>query len=234
LYRQTEQPTQKNSQAYMPTQTKENYLKAIYFLDQQDKNISVTDLSKEMDVSTPTANNMVKKLQKQGWVTYRKYKPLKLTPKGRKTAALIVRKHRLAEMFLFKIMGFGWEEVHDIAEEMEHIQSDKLFEKMDQLLGHPTVDPHGSPIPDKEGQIVEKEYLSLDTVEEGERVRFCALADSSIELLLLLNDKEIELGTEMKVLRKEPFDKSFLVSYNEHPSVMLSHEVCKNLLVEKV
>jgi len=218
----------------MPTQTKENYLKAIYFLDQQDKNISVTDLSKEMSVSTPTANNMVKKLQEKGWVVYRKYKPLKLTAKGRKTAALIVRKHRLAEMFLSKIMGFGWEEVHDIAEEMEHIQSDSLFNKMDEMLGHPTVDPHGSPIPDQEGKIVERSYVGLNKVEEGDRVRLCALADSSMDLLLLLKGKGIELGTEMEVLRIEPFDQSFQVRYEGHDAVMLSHEVCESLLVERV
>ncbi len=218
----------------MPTQTKENYLKAIYFLDQQDKNISVTDLSKEMSVSTPTANNMVKKLQEKGWVVYRKYKPLKLTAKGRKTAALIVRKHRLAEMFLYKIMGFGWEEVHDIAEEMEHIQSDILFNRMDKMLGHPTVDPHGSPIPDEQGKIVERSYVGLDTVQEGDRVRLCALADSSMDLLLLLNEKEIELGTEMEVLRIEPFDNSFQVRYEGYASVMLSQEVCRSLLVEKL
>ena len=112
----------------MPSQTKENYLKAIYALDQKGSKIALTDISKLMEVSNPTANNMVKKLQEMGWVIYEKYKPLRLTSEGRKQGALIVRKHRLTEMFLTKIMGFGWEQVHDIAEEMEHIQSDALFE----------------------------------------------------------------------------------------------------------
>ncbi|MEM1322969.1 MAG: metal-dependent transcriptional regulator [Bacteroidota bacterium] len=218
----------------MPTQTKENYLKAIYFLDQKDHKISITDLSKEMGVSTPTVNNMVKKLQSEGWVAYRKYKPLQLTAKGRKVAALIVRKHRLAEMFLSKIMGFGWEEVHDIAEDMEHIASEKLFDRMDELLGYPTIDPHGSPIPDKEGKVASRSYLKLSDTKEGQRVRLCALADSSTELLLFLNNKQIKLGTEIDVLKVEPFDKSLLVNYEQHPSVMLSHEVCRRLLVELV
>jgi len=218
----------------MPTKTKENYLKAIFFLDQQDHDISITALSKELEVSTPTANDMVKKLQANGWVIYQRYKPLRLTPKGRKAAALIVRKHRLTEMFLAKIMGFGWEEVHDIAEEIEHIQSDNLFKRMDELLGYPTVDPHGSPIPDENGKISSKNYSLLSEISEGKTVRLCSLADSSTELLLFLNSKQISLGTEINVLKIEPFDKSMLIAYDKFPSVTLSHEVSKRLQVEEV
>ena len=218
----------------MPSFTKENYLKAIYFLDQKGKHIALTDISKMMGVSNPTANNMVKKLKDEGWLTYQRYKPLQLTKKGRKEGALIVRKHRLAEMFLTKIMGFGWEEVHDVAEEMEHIQSDLLFERMDEILGHPTVDPHGSPIPNRFGEIEVKAYLSLSEMQEGRRVRLCALADSSTDLLKLLNNKEIKLGTEMTILQKESFDQSITVKYDERSSVMLSAIVCQSLLVEEV
>lgn len=218
----------------MLSKTKENYLKAIYFLDQKNEDITVTDLSKEMEVSTPTTNNMVKKLQAKGWISYEKYKPLKLTAKGRKTAALIVRKHRLAEMFLARVMGFGWEEVHDIAEDLEHIQSQKLFDRMDELLGYPTIDPHGSPIPDKEGNVTAKQYLALSEIPPDKTVRLCSLADSSTELLKYLNSKEIRLGTEIHVHQIEPFDKSYTVSYDAHAGVMLSHAVCKCLLVEEV
>ena len=112
----------------MPSTIKENYLKALHYLNQNTSKISLTDLGKSLNVSKPTVNDMVKKFQANGWLIYEKYKPIKLTPKGKKAAALIVRKHRLAEMFLFKIMGFGWEEVHDIAEELEHIQSDLFFD----------------------------------------------------------------------------------------------------------
>ena len=218
----------------MPTQTKENYLKAIYFLDQKDSSITVTALSNEMEVSTPTVNNMVKKLMEKGWVSYRKYKPVKLTDKGRKEAALIVRKHRLAEIFLSEMMGFGWEEVHEIAEEMEHIRSEKFFDRMDELLGFPTADPHGSPIPDKSGHVTERNYRNLAKVKEGSKVVLRTLTDSSAELLLFLNGKDIKLGTELEVLKVEPFDKSLTVSYDLHKGVMLSHEVCKRLLVEDV
>lgn len=218
----------------MPTQTKENYLKAIYALSKGGNEVSVTELSKEMKVSAPTVNNMVKKLEAAGWVTYQKYKPLKLTSKGKTAAALVIRKHRLSEMFLAKMMGFGWEEVHDIAEEMEHIHSEKLFDRMDELLGYPTVDPHGSPIPDKLGVVTRKDYIRLSDVKEGQKVRLCSLDNSSSDLLLFLNTKSIKLGTEISVLKIEPFDKSFLVAYDVHTSIMLSHEVCKCLMVELV
>ncbi len=216
----------------MPTQTTENYLKAIYFLDQQDDRISVTDLSREMGVSTPTVNNMIKKLKSRDWVSYQKYKPVRLTAKGRRVAASIVRKHRLTEMFLTKIMGFGWEEVHDIAEQMEHINSDAFFKRMDELLGHPTIDPHGSPIPDKSGKVVQKDYLTLSEVKENQIVRLCALADSSTELLVYLNHKNIKLGTKIKLEKVEPYDQSLIISYDDHADVMLSHEVASKLLIE--
>jgi len=137
----------------MPTQTKENYLKALFYLHQKDPLISLTDLSKDLGVSMPTVNDMVKKLQAKGWVVYTKYKPLQFTEAGTRQAAMIIRKHRLAEMFLSQVMGFGWEEVHDMAEEMEHLKLEQFFDRMDELLGFPTVDPHGSPIPNKEGRI---------------------------------------------------------------------------------
>lgn len=218
----------------MPSQTKENYLKTLYFLDRENERISISDVSKEMEVSIPTVNSMVKKLQEKGWVIYKKYKPLRLTASGRKMAALIVRKHRLSEMFLSKIMGFGWEEVHDIAEELEHINTDQLFDRMDELLGNPTIDPHGSPIPDKNGKVPVREYQQLSEVDEGKRVRVCALKDSSTDFLMYLNGKNIRLGTEMDVLKKEPFDRSVSVTYGNALSVNLSNEVGERLLVELI
>lgn len=218
----------------MPTQTKENYLKAIFSIDRQGEVISITKLSEQMQVSKPTANSMVKNMEEKGWVIYEKYKPLKLTKKGAKVAALIVRRHRLAEMFLVKIMDFGWEEVHDIAEEMEHLQSDELFDRMDEILGFPTIDPHGSPIPDRSGKITHPDYLNLTGIKTGSKVRLCGLTNSSKELLLFLNKKNIKLGTEFKVEQVESFDKSIEVSLKDQSTITLSYEVCQCLLVEKV
>ena len=216
----------------MATQTKENYLKAIYHLHHKHKKVSISALGKKLEVSTPTVNSMVKKLQEKGWIIYEKYQPLQLTPLGEKTAALIIRKHRLAEMFLEKFMGFGWEEVHEIAEEIEHLKVDKFFDRMDELLGFPSVDPHGSPIPNKEGIFERKSYVSLSTISAGQKVRVCALVNSSKELLLYLNQKQIALGTEFQIIKKEAFDNSISINYTDHQDVMLSDAVCQLLLVE--
>lgn len=218
----------------MATNVKENYLKAIYYLDRNDPSISLTDLSKEMSVSIPTVNSMVKRLQEEKWVIYEKYKPLKLTAKGRKTAALIIRKHRLTEMFLEKFMGFGWEEVHDIAEEIEHVQIDAFFDRMDELLGFPSTDPHGSPIPDKEGVIKPRNFILLADIEQGASVRICALKDSSQEFLHYLNRHAIKLGTVVEILRIEAFDNSVKVAIKDGVTLTLTEAVSQRLLVEVV
>ena len=217
----------------MPSQTRENYLKALYHLHQRDASISLTDLGREMSVSKPTANDMVKKLKARGWVDYERYKPLTLTSEGRLEAAAIVRKHRLAEMFLAQRMGFGWEEVHEMAEELEHIQSEKFFNRMDELLGFPTVDPHGSPIPDRFGRVAAAAYVSLAQIPAKASVTVRALRDSSEELLVFLNKKNIGLGTELQVLEIEPFDRSYTISYDGRTDI-LSVGVCGHLLVEEM
>lgn len=218
----------------MPSQTKENYLKAIFHLTKDQNHLSLTDLSKQLEVSIPTVNSMVKRLQENGWVIYEKYKPLMVTPEGKKAAALVIRKHRIAEMFLVEKMGFGWEEVHNIAEEMEHIHSEAFFDKMDDMLGHPKVDPHGSPIPDKNGKVILNHYQKLSEIPAGAVVRLCALNNDSNDFLHYLNDLKLELGSQMKILKIQPFDQSLTVSYDNEKAVMLSKEVSKRLMVEVV
>jgi DtxR family Mn-dependent transcriptional regulator len=218
----------------MPTQTKENYLKAIFSISQEKNVVTISELAKMMGVSKPTVNSMVKKMKEKGWLIYEKYKPLKLTSKGKKAAALIIRKHRLTEMFLSTIMDFGWEEVHEIAEEMEHLQSTKLFDRMDEILGFPTKDPHGSPIPDKSGKIANPNYINLTVLKKGESGKLCGITNSSKELLLYLNKKRIKLGSVLKVVEIEEFDKSTEVSIRKDTSVILTQNVCKCLLVEQI
>jgi DtxR family Mn-dependent transcriptional regulator len=216
----------------MPTIIKENYLKALLFLHQKDATISLTELGKVMNVSKPTVNGMVKKLQAKGWVNYERYRPLSLTNEGKKQAALVVRKHRLSEMFLFKIMGFGWEEVHDIAEELEHIKSVDFFDRMDELLGFPTKDPHGSPIPDKKGNLVKSNYKLLSQIPSGSQVIMRGLRDSSSEFLLLLNKKELTLKTAIEINDVEVFDKTMTVSYAGFSKVLLSDSITSRIFVE--
>jgi len=215
----------------MATITIENYLKALYNLNQESSTISLTDLSKEMNVSAPTVNNMIKKLQDKGWVAYQKYKPIKLTKEGAIQAAAIIRKHRLTEMFLVKIMGFGWEEVHDIAEQIEHIKSDDFFDRMDELLGFPKTDPHGSPIPDKNGEIIEQHYKTLAQIEPNVKVTIVALKNSSFELLDYLNNKKIKLGDTIQIISIEPFDKSCSILLEETVRMTMTQQVCSCLLV---
>ena len=217
----------------MATITIENYLKALYNLNQDSSAISLTDLSKEMNVSAPTVNNMIKKLQDKGWVAYQKYKPIKLTKEGAIQAAAIIRKHRLTEMFLVKIMGFGWEEVHDIAEQIEHIKSDDFFDRMDELLGFTKIDPHGSPIPDKNGKIIEQHYKTLAQIEPNIKVTIVALKNSSFELLDYLNNKKIKLGDTIQIISIEPFDKSCSILLEETVRMTMTQQVCSCLLVVK-
>lgn len=218
----------------MASQTEENYLKAIYTLSTGKIEVNISELSTALKVSKPTVNSMVKNLKGQGFIKYEKYKPLSLTEKGKKAAALIVRKHRLTEMFLVEKMGFGWEEVHEIAEQLEHVNSSALFERMDELMDHPLVDPHGSPIPDKNGNISEAAYESLSKFNSGRKVKLAALAHSSTKFLKFLNSRELALGTEIEIKSVEPYDGSMVLSYQNHAAETFTQAVCDSLLVERV
>lgn len=213
--------------------TEENYLKALFNLSSETGTVNVNDLSKRLEIKMPTVTSMMKKLAEKKLVHYESYKPLRLTEKGKKEAGLIIRKHRLTEMFLVDKMGFGWENVHEIAEQVEHIQSDDFFDKMDELLGFPTIDPHGSPIPDKNGKITWTSYSKLSECEEGDVVILSAVINTSSEFLKYLNSREMKLGLKIKIKSIEPFDKSMVVSYSKKPSEILSHVVCERLLVKK-
>jgi DtxR family Mn-dependent transcriptional regulator len=146
---------------------------------------------------------------------------------------LVIRKHRLTEMYLVEKMGFGWEQVHQIAEQLEHIQSPELFIKIDELLGFPKFDPHGSPIPDKNGQMICKENKKLSDCSVGEEVKFSAVMNTSVEFLKFLNTKELRLGDKLKIVSIEPFDQSMVVSYNQRNAETFSLKVCDRLLIEK-
>ncbi len=216
----------------MNSQTEENYLKALFNLSNDKGEVSTSELSTKLEVSTPTVNSMIKKLFEKGLVDYQKYKPIRLTKKGRLEAALIIRKHRLTEMFLVENMGFGWEEVHEIAEQIEHIKSPIFFDRMDELVGYPTVDPHGSPIPDKKGNIVEKEYQILSKCKPGDKVWVVALRNSSSDFLNFLNNRDLSLSTKIIIHSIEEFDGSMVVEYNGKKET-LSKTVCDKLMIEK-
>ncbi|OJU78874.1 MAG: iron (metal) dependent repressor, dtxr family protein [Bacteroidetes bacterium 47-18] len=218
----------------MNTQIEENYLKALYHISLHNEGgkISVNELSRHLNIKMPTVNSMMKKLSEKGYVTYVSYKPIKLTPTGKLTAALIVRKHRLIEMFLVQEMGFGWEEVHDIAEQMEHIQSPKFFEKIDELLHYPKFDPHGSPIPDADGQVVSLNAVQLSECAPGRTVRLVGVRDSSEEFLQYLTGKHIKIGTKIKITGKEDFDGTMYCEIGKAAQLVFSKIIADKLLVE--
>lgn len=217
----------------MYSNTEENYLKALFELASENGEVSVNDLGKRLDLKMPTVNSMMKKLGNKQLVHYQSYKPVRLTEKGKKEAAFVIRKHRLTEMFLFENMGFGWEDVHEIAEQVEHIQSTVFFEKMDEILGHPKIDPHGSPIPDTNGKIEWPEYNKLGECKAGETVKLMAVAHQGVDFLKFLNSRDLKLGLKLKIVSVEAFDGSMTVSYNNRMAETLSHIVCDKLLVEK-
>ncbi|MDQ2864468.1 MAG: metal-dependent transcriptional regulator [Bacteroidota bacterium] len=218
----------------MNSLTEENYLKALFNIANEKGEVSVNDLSKTLGIKMPTVNSMMKNLSEKKLVHYESYKPLHLTEKGKKEAGLIIRKHRLTEMFLVEKMKMGWEDVHDIAEQIEHIKSNVFFEKMDQMLDYPKVDPHGSPIPDKDGKVSLKEYNKLSDCKTGETVKLSAVIHTSSEFLKFLNAREMRLGIKIKIKSIEDFDRSVTVSYGKRPSETLSNVVCERLLVEKI
>ena len=217
----------------MASQTVENYLKAMLHLSSGYEPVSVSSISTHLEVSKPSAISMMKNLRDQGLVDYKKYKPLSLTEKGKKSAGLILRKHRLTEMFLVEKMGFDWSEVHEIAEQMEHISSPSLFERMDELLDFPTRDPHGSPIPNKEGTIKLSNLIRLSDCHKGDNVKVIAIGISSTEFLGYLDTKRISLGKILTVKSVEPFDHTITIIIDDHDE-LLSDKASAGLMVEKV
>lgn len=217
----------------MNSYTEENYLKALLNLSSETGEVNVKELSTVLGIKMPTVTSMIQKLAKKKLVHYESYKPPKLTDKGKKEAALIIRKHRLMEMFLVQNMGFGWEEVHEIAEQIEHIHSPVFFEKMDELLGYPKIDPHGSPIPDRNGRMHWQHHAKLSECKPGTTAQFVGIVNSSDDFLRFLNSKELRLGAKISILEVEEFDGSMIVNYDRRKKETFSRTVCERLLIEK-
>lgn len=211
--------------------TEENYLKAIFHLANDDNTVTVNELSKFLHVKMPSVNNMMKKFADKKWIIYESYKPLRITDLGKKEAALIVRKHRLTEMFLVEKMNIGWENVHEIAEQLEHVHSELFFDKMDEILNHPKFDPHGEPIPDKHGHIIAQDLQKLSQCTKGDTVVFTAVTSSDDDFLNYLNVKKLELAMRIEVLDIESYDHSMTVKFG-HQSATFSKTVTDKILVK--
>lgn len=218
----------------MGSLTEENYIKSIYALSQATGEVSVSDLAKKLEVKLPTINSMIKKLAAKKIVSYAPYKGIRITEKGKKEALSIIRKHRLAELFLVKVMGLGWEEVHDIAEQLEHVNSERFYDRIDELLGYPKADPHGEPIPDVNGRIPAQQRISLSEIGEGVEVKIGAVANDEKAFLGHLNSKGLQIGDTIKVKKKEPFDGSITILHKSKKEVIVSRQVAERLFVEMV
>ena len=217
----------------MFTLSEENYLKAIYHLElDADKGISTNSIAKKIETKASSVTDMVKKLSEKKVVVYKKYQGVTLTDLGKKTAANIVRKHRLWEVFLVEKLNFSWDEVHDVAEQLEHIKSSKLINQLDALLGFPTHDPHGDPIPDKEGNLNTIEKSLLSTLNKNESGVCVGVNDSSSEFLQFLDKKGITLGKQITVLEKEDFDDSLSILIDDK-KLSISNKIANNLYIQK-
>ena len=215
------------------TLSEENYLKTIYHLTTIVKSeVSTNAIAEKMETKASSVTDMLKKLAEKDLIHYKKYQGVSLTVKGELTAKMIVRKHRLWEVFLVEKLDFSWDEVHDIAEQLEHIKSDKLINKLDDFLGNPTEDPHGDPIPDANGKIIRKEKLLLSDLNENQSGICIGVKDSSSEFLKYLDKLEIALGSKIELISKEEFDASHRIRVNDK-ELTISSKIANNLYVKK-
>jgi DtxR family transcriptional regulator, Mn-dependent transcriptional regulator len=216
------------------TFSEENYLKTIYHLTQRvEDEISTNAIAEKMETKASSVTDMMRKLADKELINYKKYQGVSLTEKGMLSAKMIVRKHRLWEVFLVEKLDFSWDEVHDIAEQLEHIKSEKLINKLDAFLNFPTEDPHGDPIPNAYGQIpkVDKELLADLTPS---KVGYCVgVKDTSVEFLKYLDKHKIALGTKIEVLLKEDFDMSLRIKVNA-TEMTISNKIASNLFIKTI
>lgn len=216
------------------THSEENYLKAIYHLTVQlEAEVPTNAIAEMMETKASSVTDMLKKLADKALINYIKYQGVSLTEKGMHAAKMIVRKHRLWEVFLVEKLAFTWDEVHDIAEQLEHIKSEQLINKLDDFLGNPTEDPHGDPIPDAQGKITKTEKLLLSELAEKDIAICVGVKDSSADFLQYLNKQKIALGAVIKVLGRENFDASLHLIINDTP-LTVSSKIAGNLYVKRI
>jgi len=196
----------------LPSSTVENYLKAIYLGESQlppgQRLVPMGQLATSLQVAPGTATTMVKTLSESGLVEYEPYNGVRLSPAGEKLAALVLRRHRLMELFLVRVMGLGWDEVHDEAEQLEHVVSDRLIERIDEMLGRPEVDPHGDPIPTADGQVPRHDFATLLTCPINERVTVTRVTDQDAAFLRFIEQHHLMPGEAIEVEARDDVSDS--------------------------
>ena len=214
------------------THSEENYIKIIFHLRRKGmEEVSTNAIAEQMDTKPSSVTDMVRKLSEKGLLHYKKYQGVKLTESGKAMALSIIRKHRLWEVFLVEKLNFSWDEVHEVAEQLEHIKSEKLIDKLDWLLDYPKYDPHGDPIPDKDGAFKEREKKLLNEVPVNTRGVCVGVKDSSTTFLKFLDKYNIALGQQIKVLEREEFDGSLVLKIDDR-EVHISNQIASNLYIK--
>ena len=213
------------------TLAEENYLKAIFHIEQETGQGATTSaISKSLNTRAASVSDMLRKLSDKDLISYEKYYGASLTQKGRHSAIMIIRRHRLWETFLVEKLHFGWDEVHEVAEDLEHIKNDQLINALDAHLGYPKIDPHGDPIPDATGKWTVLEKKLLSKCQSGDKGTIIGVKDSSPEFLKLLDKRQIAIGSQLVIENFEPFDNSVNLSLDGHP-MMLTNKLAENIYV---
>tara|TARA_B100000965_G_C19488554_1_gene711928 strand:+ start:273 stop:929 length:657 start_codon:yes stop_codon:yes gene_type:complete len=215
----------------MNSQSEEDYLKALYHLEMDFDAVSTNSIADYLDMKPSSVTDMLKKFAEKKFINYQKYKGTSLTKKGKLTALSIIRKHRLWETFLVEKLSFGWDQVHIIAEQLEHIKSEELIEKLDNFLGNPKYDPHGDPIPSKDGNIEEMNQKLLVELKTSQKGIITGVKKGTASLLNYLDKEKVKLGDSVKVIEILEFDGTYIVEINKR-KLTFSEKICQNLLLE--
>lgn len=213
--------------------TEENYLKAIYSLSEREgaAAISTNQIAKRLQTKAPAVSDMLQKLAKKKLVSYEKYKKIELTRTGNQMAILIIRKHRLWEVFLHNVLHFNWDEVHEIAEQLEHIHSEELTSRLEKFLDYPSFDPHGDPIPSANGELKPLKRIALSNMEINEMCQIVGVNDSSPSFLQYLQQVNLGIGIKLKVMERFSFDGSLVLALSTKVTLSVSKKIADNLLV---
>ncbi len=217
----------------MQTLSEENYLKAIYKIGKPNftEKISPTAIAEELNNNPASVVDMIKKLVDKKLISYEKTKGVKFTDKGKKAALLIVRKHRLWEVFLLEKLAYSWEEIHDIAEQLEHIHHPDLADRLDKFLGFPQFDPHGDPIPKSNGEIPVTSNTTLEEIEPGKKCQVVGVKDTSTPFLQYLKQLNVGIGTKISIIEKIAYDGSLIIKIGTEGNTTVSKKFSENILV---
>jgi len=213
--------------------SEENYIKAIYHLQGEEGMVTTNELSAELKTRPASVTDMLKKLKAKKLLNYEKYQGFRLSSEGRKVALGIIRRHRLWEYFLSEKLKFSWDEVHEVAEQLEHVTSRKLIDKLDEYLGFPRFDPHGDPIPDPQGKVATHNRICITQVPTNQSMEVCHVGNQSAEMLDILKHNNISIGTKLEVKKHFSFDNSVEVKIGRQQPFILSEAVARHVWVKK-